>query len=153
MVCFAALRMRTRLRGVAIALTLATVVSSAESVFAQSHGSGHATQGARQYTVRSGDTLDRIISQQMGSNPFSVVFLRDALARLNPHALPQGARGVLLAGATLQIPDACALQQLAFGGTGGCDAPSVPAAGEGRTSPMSTADRMEIERRSWVRYP
>lgn len=153
MVCFAALSPRTRLRGVAIALTLAAVAGVAEPAFAQSHGSGHATQGARQYSVRSGDTLDRIISQQMGSSPFSIVFLREALARLNPQALPQGARGVLLAGATLQIPDACALQQLAFGGTGGCDAPSAPAAGDGRPSPMSAADRMEMERRSWVRYP
>jgi len=153
MVCFAALSPRTRLRGVAIALTLAAVAGGAGSAFAQSHGSGHATQGARQYSVRSGDTLDRIISQQIGSSPFSIVFLREALARLNPEALPQGARGVLLAGATLQIPDACALQLLAFGGTSGCDAPSAPASGEGRPSPMSAADRMEMERRSWVRYP
>ena len=153
MVCFAALSPRTRLRGVAVALTLAAVAGGAGSALAQSHGSGHATQGARQYSVRSGDTLDRIISQQMGSSPFSIGFLREALARLNPQALPQGARGVLLAGATLQIPDACALQQLAFGGAGGCDVPSAPSPGEGRPSPMSAADRMEMERRSWVRYP
>ena len=107
MVCLAALSLGARRRGTAALIVLTALLGTAGSADAQSQ------QGARQYSVRSGDTLDRIISQQMGSSPFSIVFLRDALARLNPHALPQGARGVLLAGAVLQIPDTCMLQQVA----------------------------------------
>ncbi len=147
MVCLAAVSLGARRRGTAALIVLTALLGGAASAHAQTH------QGARQYSVRSGDTLDRIISQQMGSSPFSIVFLREALARLNPHALPQGARGVLLAGAVLQIPDACMLQQVAFGGSGGCDVPPSAGAGEPRSAPMSAAERMEIERRSWVRYP
>lgn len=147
MVCFAALSLGARRRCTAAFIVLLAFAGVAGSAYAQAH------QGARQYPVRSGDTLDRIISQQMGSSPFSIVFLRDALARLNPHALPQGARGVLLAGAVLQIPDACMLQQVAFGGSGACAAHPEPTAGEPRSAPLSAAERMEIERRSWVRYP
>lgn len=147
MVCFAALSLGARRRFTAAFIVLSAFAGVAGSAYAQSH------QAARQYSVRSGDTLDRIISQQMGSSPYSIAFLRDALARLNPHALPQGARGVLLAGAVLQIPDACMLQQVAFGGSGACAAHAEPAAGEPRSAPLSAAERMEIERRSWVRYP
>ena len=147
MVCLAAVSLGARRRGTAALIVLTALLGGAASAHAQTH------QGARQYSVRSGDTLDRIISQQMGSSPFSIVFLREALARLNPHALPQGARGVLLAGAVLQIPDACMLQQVAFGGSGGCDVPPSAGAGEPRSAPMSAAERMEIARRSWVRYP
>ena len=147
MVCLAAVSLGARRRGTAALIVLTALLGGAASAHAQTH------QGARQYSVRSGDTLDRIISQQMGSSPFSIVFLREALARLNPHALPQGARGVLLAGAVLQIPDACMLQQVASGGSGACAAHPEPTAGEPRSAPLSAAERMEIERRSWVRYP
>ena len=147
MVCLAAVSLGARRRGAVALIVLSALLGGAASAHAQTH------QGARQYSVRSGDTLDRIISQQMGSSPFSIAFLREAIARLNPHALPQGARGVLLAGAVLQIPDACMLQQVAFGGSGGCDSTPSAAAGESRPAPLSAAERMEIERRSWVRYP
>jgi Tfp pilus assembly protein FimV len=147
MVCLAAVSLAARRRLTAALIVLSALAGVAGSVYAQSH------QGARQYSVRSGDTLDRIISQQMGSSPYSIVFLRDTLARLNPHALPQGARGVLLAGAVLQIPDACMLQQAALGGSGACAGNPVTTAGEPRSAPLSAAERMEIERRSWVRYP
>ncbi len=147
MVCLAAVSLSAFRRGTVALVVLTALLGSAGSADAQSQ------YGGRQYSVRSGDTLDRIISQQMGSSPFSIVFLRDALARLNPHALPQGPRGVLLAGAMLQIPDACMLQQVAFGGSGTCDMNPAATAGEPRSAPMSAAERMEIERRSWVRFP
>ncbi len=107
----------------------------------------------RQYTVRSGDTLDRIIAQTLGNTAFSAPFLRDLFARLNPHALPQGARGVLLAGAVLQVPDACMLRQAAFADTAtDCidrSAQSLP----GAAAPLSAQERLERERQHWVRYP
>jgi Tfp pilus assembly protein FimV len=100
-----------------------------------------------QYTVRNGDTLDRIISQHFAGAPFTVAFLRDALARHNPQSLPQGARGTLLAGTVMRIPDACHLRQVAFGDHGGCGS------GSSAGSSISAQERAEIERRSWVRYP
>lgn len=135
--------------------TLVVVVSCATlagPVIAQ----GAATQASgwrpssspAQYPVRSGDTLDRIIAQHFNGAPFSVVFLREALARANPQSLPQGARGTLLAGTVMQIPDGCQLRQMAFGDSAECAQPSG-----GGSPPMSAHERAEIERRSWVRYP
>ena len=100
------------------------------------------------YSVRSGDTLDRIIAQHFNGAPFSVVFLREALARANPQSLPQGARGTLLAGTVMQIPDGCQLRQMAFGDAAECAQP-----GASGSPPISAQERAEIERRSWVRYP
>ena len=151
MVCLTALKIDSPMRALVVALTTLVVLFVADRVVAQGHsGSG---AGSKQYTVRSGDTLDRVISQQIGSTPYSTVFLREALARLNPQALPQGARGVLLAGAVMQIPDACMLRQAAFGEAGGCGGASYAEAANGRPAPLTAAERMELERRSWVRYP
>ena len=147
--CITVVKSTWRSLGGPLAIAFAVVFAlPAASVQAQTSSHG----GGRQYSVRSGDTLDRIISQQIGSTPYSVVFLRDALARLNPQALPQGARGTLLAGTVMQIPDACQLRQLAFGESGGCVSETSVASDAGRT-PLSAADRAELERRSWVRYP
>ena len=105
---------------------------------------------AVQYSVRNGDSLDRIIAQHFGGAPFTVPFLREVLARMNPQALPQGARGVLLAGTVMQIPDSCQLQQMAFGDSGQCGLAGGSGGGQPGVSPQ---ERAEIERRSWVRYP
>lgn len=104
---------------------------------------------AAQITVRSGDTLDRLIAQHFSGAPFSVVFMREVLARMNPQALPQGARGALLAGAVMRLPDGCQLRQMAFGEPADC----APAASPGSAPSPSAQERAEIERRSWVRYP
>ncbi len=152
MVCHAALKARHVLRVGFLSLALFALPLTIETSEAQTHASGQASHGARQYTVRTGDTLDRIISQQIGASPFSIVFLRDAIAQMNPQALPQGARGTLLAGAVMQIPDGCALRQMAFGDAA-CGGMPEPSGAGGRSAPPSAAERMEIERRSWVRYP
>lgn len=153
MVCHAALTARHVLRIGCLSLALLAFPPTAAISQAQTHAGGHPSHGARQYTVRSGDTLDRIISQQIGASPFSVAFLRDAIAQMNPQALPQGARGTLLAGVVMQIPDGCALRQMAFGEAAACGAMPDAAGAGGRSAPLSAAERMEIERRSWVRYP
>ena len=129
------------------------LIANSGQAAAQAHGDGAANGGHRSYSVRSGDTLDRIISQQIGASPFSIAFLRDALARLNPQALPQGARGTLMAGAVMQIPDACALRQMAFGDASGCAHGPAGGAADGRPAAMGPAERAELERRAWVRYP
>jgi len=153
MVCHAALKARHVLRVGFLSLALFALPLTIETSEAQTHASGQASHGARQYTVRTGDTLDRIISQQIGASPFSIVFLRDAIAQMNPQALPQGARGTLLAGVGMQSPDGCALRQMAFGEAAACGAMPDAAGAGGRSAPLSAAERMEIERRSWVRYP
>lgn len=153
MVCHAALTARHMLRIGFVSVALLALPPTIGTSAAQTHAGGQVSHSARQYTVRSGDTLDRIISQQIGASPFSVAFLRDAIARMNPQALPQGARGTLLAGVVMQIPDGCALRQMAFGEAAACaPIPDTPGVG-GRSAPLSAAERMEIERRSWVRYP
>jgi len=153
MVRHAALKVRHVLRTGFLSLSLLVLPPAIQLAEAQTHTAGQASHGTRQYTVRSGDTLDRIISQQIGASPFSVVFLRDAIAQMNPQALPQGARGTLLAGVVMQIPDGCALRQIAFGEAAACGAIPDTAGAGGRSAPPSAAERMEIERRSWVRYP
>lgn len=153
MVCLAAMKPRSAFRSLLVALPLLLIALQGGLVRAQGQAGMHQTSGGKQYAVRSGDTLDRIISQQIGASPFSIVFLRDALARMNPQSLPQGARGTLLAGTVMQIPDACMLGQMAFGEQVGCGGVGATPPSNGRPGPMSAAERMEIERRSWVRYP
>ena len=105
-------------------------------------------QPGQAYTVRPGDTLDRIISESLGQTPFNQNFLREAFAQLNPKALPQGPRGPLMAGATLRIPDAAGLRRLAFPGEASdtrAVAPSKPAGDAG--------DYVPDVRQSWIRFP
>lgn len=151
MVCLTSLKVGSRLRATTVALATAMLLFQGGAVLAQGHIAS--SSGSKQYTVRSGDTLDRVISQQIGSTPYSTAFLRETLAKMNPNALPQGARGILLAGAVMQIPDSCMLRQAAFGDAGGCGVSYQGEGANGRSAPLSAAERMEIERRSWVRYP
>ncbi len=151
MVCLTTLKVGSRLRTVMVSLAAMILLPHAGQVIAQGHAGSNA--GGKHYTVRSGDTLDRVISQQIGSTPYSIAFLRETLARMNPQALPQGARGLLIAGAVMQIPDSCMLRNAAFGDTAGCGGSHQSEVSHGRSAPLSAAERMEIERRSWVRYP
>jgi Tfp pilus assembly protein FimV len=111
-------------------------------------------QGGWQYMVRSGDTLDRIIAQTQAASPFALAFLREAFAKLNPAALPRGAKGPLLAGTLLRIPTSAELRQLAFpelesGGSTSLASSAAP----GHAAPMSAAQRQEFEQRHWIRFP
>jgi len=104
--------------------------------------------------VRSGDTLDRIIAQTQAASPFSLAFLRDAFARMNPGALPKGPRGPLLAGSLLVIPDAAALRRIAFPELE--QARHTPERTEIATNAepaVSAARKQELEQRNWIRFP
>jgi len=104
--------------------------------------------------VRSGDTLDRIIAQTQAASPFSIAFLREAFARLNPAALPRGPQGPLLAGTLLRVPDSAELRRLAFPELEPSRATSVSGGPHpDHSSALTAAQREEAERRSWVRYP
>lgn len=105
-------------------------------------------QPGQSYTVRSGDTLDRIISDSLGQTPFTQNFLREAFAQLNPKALPQGARGPLIAGATLRIPDAATLRRLAFPGEPSDTRGAPPAKPSG-----DAAGYTPDVRQNWIRFP
>lgn len=106
-------------------------------------------QPGQTYTVRSGDTLDRIISESLGQTPFNQTFLREAFAQLNPRALPQGPRGPLVAGASLRIPDAAALRRLAFPG----EAPDTRASAQSAAPVGDSGGYVPDVRQSWIRYP
>lgn len=111
--------------------------------------------GSWHYMVRSGDTLDRIIAQTQAASPFSLTFLRDAFARMNPAALPKGPRGPLLAGSLLVVPDAAALRRIAFPELEQPRyAPATTPGPTARTEPALSAERQqELEQRNWIRFP
>jgi len=115
---------------------------------APSARSGQVAQPGQTYTVRPGDTLDRIISESLGQTPFNQNFLREAFAQLNPKALPQGPRGPLMAGATLRIPDAAGLRRLAFPGEASDTRAVAPVKPAG-----DTGDYVPDVRQSWIRFP
>ena len=111
--------------------------------------------GGWHYMVRSGDTLDRIIAQTQAASPFSIAFLRDAFARVNPTALPKGPKGPLIAGTLLRIPDSAELRRIAFPELETPVAPdkAVSEVGVGAATAWSSAQREELERRAWIRFP
>jgi Tfp pilus assembly protein FimV len=115
---------------------------------------GAAGQGGWQYMVRSGDTLDKIIAQTQAASPFSLAFLRDAFAKLNPSALPRGPQGPLIAGSLLRVPDSAELRRIAFPELESSQPVSSQAASHPAHPPsLTAAQREELERRSWVRFP
>jgi Tfp pilus assembly protein FimV len=99
------------------------------------------------YTVKPGDTLDKVIRQQMAGSPLRTDILRDALITQNPGAFAKGSPKILLSGAVLQLPDQEALMRKHLSAsTSGAAAPVAAAEGAG-------ADRALATRRHWVRYP
>ena len=112
-----------------------------------------AGQGGWQYMVRSGDTLDKIIAQTQAASPFSLAFLRDAFAKLNPSALPRGPQGPLIAGSLLRVPDSAELRRIAFPELESAQPTSAQAPQPAHPPSLTAAQRDEIERRSWVRFP
>jgi len=98
------------------------------------------------YTVKAGDTLDKVMRQQFSGSPLRTDILREALISQNPGAFTKGSPKMLLTGAVLQLPDQEALMRKHF------QPASVPAA-----SPVvadhSVAERSAATRRNWVRYP
>lgn len=156
MVCFADVKLRRLTETAAVLLIVFSGGLSPSDAHAQAVASAvtvSAPLASRQYPVRNGDTLDRVIAQTLGNTPFSTPFLREVFARLNPQSLPQGPKGVLLAGTVLVVPDACTLRQMAFADSAADCADrrgQMPSSGGGA---MTAQERAEEERRHWVRYP
>ena len=86
------------------------------------------------YNVRTGDTLDQVIRQTMGTSPLKVELLRQAFIEQNPKAFTKTSPRYLMAGAVLNVPnhDELVRQHL------NANKPAL--------QPLD-------ERRNWVRYP
>ena len=127
------------------ALTVAEPAWSADpSPMAQSASSSGAA--ATKYTVREGDTLDKIIRLHMGNSPLRIEILRDAVVKQNPHAFVKGSTKVLLANAVITVPNHTELLQMQLGS-------ALPKA-EAAPAPATTNTSMVDDRRkTWVRYP
>lgn len=105
------------------------------------------TPSAASYTVKPGDTLDKVIRQQLAGSPLRADILREALVAQNPGAFAKGSPKMLMAGAVLQLPDQEALMRKHWPAPASSSAASAPVAD------TSGADRSVAMRRQWVRYP
>ena len=130
----------------ACALTLAEPAFAADPSPAGGSAAAQAaaSPGAVKYTVREGDTLDKIIRLHMGNSPLRIELLRDAVVKQNPHAFVKGSTKVLLAHAVITVPNHNELLQKQLGSAMPVAEPTPPAA-----STSMTEDR----RKTWVRYP
>ena len=131
---------------------LACALTLAEPAFAADPGpaggsaaaQAAASPGAVKYTVREGDTLDKIIRLHMGNSPLRIELLRDAVVKQNPHAFVKGSTKVLLAHAVITVPNHNELLQKQLGS-------AMPVAEP--TPPAASTSMAEDRRKTWVRYP
>ncbi len=96
--------------------------------------------GGKTYTVKPGDTLDKVVRTQMADSPLRADLLKEALVSQNPGAFAKGSPKMLLSGATLQLPNQEALLRKHLG----------------HAAPLSeNAGGVESgqARKHWVRYP
>ena len=130
----------------ACALTLAEPAVSAEPSPAGGSAAAQAASsaGTVKYTVREGDTLDKIIRLHMGNSPLRIELLRDAVVKQNPHAFVKGSTKVLLAHAVITVPNHNELLQKQLGS-------AMPVAEP--TPPAASTSMAEDRRKTWVRYP
>jgi Tfp pilus assembly protein FimV len=92
------------------------------------------------YTVKPGDTLDKIVRTQMADSPLRADLLKEALVSQNPGAFTKGSTKTLLAGASLQLPNQEAILRKHLG--------NAPMPAE-----STTGSDASQARRHWVRYP
>ena len=130
----------------ACALTLAEPAFAADPSPAGGSAAAQAaaSPGAVKYTVREGDTLDKIIRLHMGNSPLRIELLRDAVVKQNPHAFVKGSTKVLLAHAVITVPNHNELLQKQLGS-------AMP--GADPTPPAASTSMAEDRRKTWVRYP
>ena len=101
-----------------------------------------AVASTQTYTVKRGETLDKIIQKTMADSPLRIELLRKAFIELNPQAFPGGQASRMRADQLLQVPDAMqVLRAVAMPLLEVPDAPRVNA-------PVSAQ-----EQRRWVRFP
>jgi len=86
------------------------------------------------YSVRTGDTLDQVIRQTMGTSPLKVELLRQAFIDQNPNAFTKTTPRYLMAGSVLTVPNHEDLVRQHLNGN-------------------KPTNGLIDERRNWVRYP
>ncbi len=86
------------------------------------------------YNVRTGETLDQVIRQTMGTSPLRIELLRQAFLDQNPKAFTKTTPRYLMAGAVLTVPNHDELLRQHLNA-------AKPATG------------VIDERKFWVRYP
>ncbi len=86
------------------------------------------------YNVRTGETLDQVIRQTMGTSPLRIELLRQAFLDQNPKAFTKTTPRYLMAGAVLTVPNHDELWRQHLNA-------AKPATG------------VIDERKFWVRYP
>ncbi len=93
------------------------------------------------YTVKRGETLDKIIQKTMADSPLRIELLRKAFIQLNPQAFPGGQASRMRADQLLQVPDAMQLLRAVA-------MPLLEVTEASRAAPVSAQ-----EQRRWVRFP
>ncbi len=132
--------------GLACAMAVSPFTFAAEpNAPAVSPAPAAAANAPVKYTVREGDTLDKVIRMHMGNSPLRIEILREAVIQLNPQAFAKGANKFLLANAVLTLPNHSELVQKQLAAV----LPPVEAAAPAPSTSSYTEDR----RKSWVRYP
>ncbi len=126
------------------ALAAPSVVLAAEPSNAAASAPAPAA-AAHKYTVKEGDTLDKVIRMHMGNSPLRIEILREAVMQQNPQAFAKGSNKFLLANAVLTLPNHHELVQKQLAAVLPPAEPAPPAA--------TTSSYTEDRRKSWVRYP
>lgn len=57
------------------------------------------------YQVKAGDTLDRVVQRVWPDSPLKPEVLKQAIVEMNPNAMTRGMPKMLMAGATLNLPN------------------------------------------------
>ena len=94
------------------------------------------TNADKVWTVRSGDTLDKVIQSNYPNSPLRIELLRESIIEKNPSAFSPRSPKLLITGSQLKLPDHAALMQRYF-----------------KASGAELQDGARDARKGWIRYP
>lgn len=82
--------------------------------FTSKKNTGTLDASVNTYVIKKGDTLNKIISQNLSSSPISYDILKMSIVRGNRHAFKRNNPNWMYAGKTIKFPDANDLKSLLF---------------------------------------
>jgi Tfp pilus assembly protein FimV len=127
------------------------VASSADNLGATAPTKGNSRTS---YVVKPGDTLEKVIAQQLSDSPMKPELLRKELMALNPIAFTKGNPKMLLAGATLKLPNSEQMVNKQSGNaTWSADKANLALSGYTTYPPLYPNVQASEKRRHWVQYP